>query len=255
MSDQQEQEEEIIENDQLVLICGYSGDGKSASLRNIRNQEDWLYLGTEAGKRLPFRSDFRTVRVSDPHEVHQAFEYANSEEGAEIRGLIVDSITFMMEMYESQYVIGSANTQAMWGQYQQFFKHLMQKLVIAANRPTIMTAHVLDVLDEAAGIVRTTVPIKGALKGNGLEAYFSTIVMAKKVTIKELEKYKSDLLTITDEERELGFKHVFQTRVTKQTTGTRIRSPMGLFSRDQTYMDNCSQLLLDHLHNYYHKKA
>lgn len=36
-------------NDQLVLICGQSATGKSASLRNIRNQENWMLLNTEAG--------------------------------------------------------------------------------------------------------------------------------------------------------------------------------------------------------------
>ena len=38
------------QNDQLILICGTSAAGKSASLRNIKNQERWLYMGTEAGK-------------------------------------------------------------------------------------------------------------------------------------------------------------------------------------------------------------
>lgn len=36
-------------NDQLILVCGYSATGKSASLRNIKNQEKWLYFNTEAG--------------------------------------------------------------------------------------------------------------------------------------------------------------------------------------------------------------
>lgn len=77
------------------------------------------------------------------------------------------------------------------------------------------------------------------------------MVAAKKVSIKELEKYGSDLLTITDMERELGYKHVFQTQITKTTTGERIRSPMGMFTPAQTYMDNCAALLLKHLHDYY----
>ncbi|MNE86862.1 hypothetical protein D3C80_1839960 [compost metagenome] len=58
-------------------------------------------------------------------------------------------------------------------------------------------------------------------------------------------------MIITDEDKELGYKHVFQTRPTKTTTGERIRSPMGMFSRDQTFMDNDAQLLLDHLNRYY----
>ena len=36
-------------NDQLILVSGFSGSGKSAALRNIRNQEDWLYLNCESG--------------------------------------------------------------------------------------------------------------------------------------------------------------------------------------------------------------
>ena len=78
-------------------------------------------------------------------------------------------------------------------------------------------------------------------------------VAAKKVSIKELEKYGSDLLNITEEDRELGYKHVFQTRITKGTTGERIRSPMGLFTSAQNYMDNDAQLLLDHLHKFYNE--
>ena len=57
------------QNDQLVLICGTSASGKSASLRNIRNQERWLFMNTEAGKRLPFKNNFRSARVDDPMQV------------------------------------------------------------------------------------------------------------------------------------------------------------------------------------------
>lgn len=50
MSDDQNQPIEMAEtNDQLVLICGFSGTGKSASLRNIKNKSKWLYMNTEAG--------------------------------------------------------------------------------------------------------------------------------------------------------------------------------------------------------------
>ena len=78
-----------------------------------------------------------------------------------------------------------------------------------------------------------------------------TMQYTKKVSIKELEKFNSDLLDLSDEDKELGYKHVFQTRITKGTTGERIRSPMALFTKAQTYMDNDCQLLLDHLHSFY----
>ena len=236
-------------NNQLVLICGYSATGKSASLRNIRDQQDWVYINSEAGKRLPFKNDFMTLRLDDPETVMAAFDEATNTPS--IKGIIVDSLTFLMDMYESQYVLPAANTMKGWSNYNQFFKRLLQEKVVKFGRPVIFTAHVMDTLDEKTMEMRTAVPVKGALKGQGVEAYFSTIVAAKKIPIKDLEEYNSDLLHITEEERELGFKYVFQTRITAKSTGERIRSPMGLFSRNETYMDNDAQILLDHLNKFY----
>lgn len=236
-------------NDQLFLIVGYSSTGKSAALRNIQNQERWLYLNTEAGKRLPFKNSFQSYRIADPLQVHEAFDYGT--DNTEVDGIIVDSLTFLMDMYETQYVLTATNTMKAWGDFNQFFKVLMQEKVTLFNKPAIFTAHVLDVYDEKAMEYKVSVPIKGALKGNGIEAYFSTIVAAKKVAISELEKYKNSLLVISDDEKELGYKHVFQTRPTKGTTGERIRAPMGLFTKEQTYIDNDAQLLLNHLQKFY----
>lgn len=94
-------------NDQLVLICGYSTTGKSASLRNIPNQEKWMYLNTEAGKRLPFKNKFQQYRIEDPYQVMEAFDFAATQD---IDGIIIDSITFLMDMYETMYVLPAANT-------------------------------------------------------------------------------------------------------------------------------------------------
>lgn len=236
-------------NEQLVLVVGYSATGKSASLRNIKNQEAWWYLNTEAGKRLPFRNQFKNFVIEDPYQVHEGFQAAI--EDPKVKGIAVDSLTFLMDMFETQYVLGSANTMAAWGAYGQFFRVLMQQYVVKFHRPTVFMAHVKDELDEKNMEMKTSVPIKGALKGNGVEAYFSTVVAAKKVTIKDLEKYNNPLLKITEEERELGYKHVFQTRPTKGTTGERIRSPMGMFTKEQTYIDNDVASLLNHLNEYY----
>ena len=63
-------------NDQLIMICGYSGTGKSRSLKNIRNQDKWLYLNSESGKRLPFKNQFKNIRINDPMEVLSYFDAA-----------------------------------------------------------------------------------------------------------------------------------------------------------------------------------
>lgn len=237
-------------NEQLVLISGESGSGKSASLRNIPNQERWMFLNCEAGKRLPFKNSFKSAKVTDPYQVHGSFQHA-IDNPADWDGIIVDTLTFLMDMYESLYIVNSANSQKAWGDYAQFFKNLMQDYVVRFGKPVIILGHTRSELDEKAMEMKTQVPVKGSLKNNGIEAYFSTVVSTKKVSITELEAYNSDLLTITDEDRELGYKHVFQTRLTKKTVGERIRSPMGMFTKAQTFMDNDAQLLLGHLHRFY----
>lgn len=237
-------------NEQLVLISGESSSGKSASLRNIKNQEKWMYLNCEAGKRLPFRNDFKTFKVADPYQIYEGFDHAMNNPN-DWDGIIIDTVTFLLDMYESVYVVNSANTMKAWGDYQQFFKNLMQDKVVNFSKPTVILGHTRSELNEKKMEMETCVPVKGALKNNGIEAYFSTVVSTKKVSINKLEGFENDLLNITDEERDLGYKHVFQTRPTKETVGERIRSPMGMFTKEQTFMDNDAQLLLDHLNKYY----
>lgn len=237
-------------NDQLVLIGGESGTGKSASLRLIPNQERWMYLNCESGKRLPFRNKFKVFKITDPYQIYEAFDHAMANDD-KWDGIIIDTLTFLMDMFESVYVVNSANGQKAWGDYAQFFKNLMQDKVAKFGKPTLILAHTRSDLDEKAMEMKVQVPVKGSLKNNGIEAYFSTVVSTKRMSIKELESYSSKLLNITDEEKELGFKNVFQTQPTKKTIGERIRSPMGMFTKQETFMDNDAALLLDHLREYY----
>lgn len=95
-------------NDNLVLLGGKSAAGKSASLMFLDNPAGVMYLNCESGKKLPFRSRFQELTITDPVQVYQAFDEA--EAMPEIHTIVVDSLTFLMEMFESVYVVGSANT-------------------------------------------------------------------------------------------------------------------------------------------------
>lgn len=242
------------QNPQLVLIGGLSGAGKSASLRNIRNQSRWFYLNAENGKRLPFRNDFKSFTITDPYQVYEAFDHATDNVPDEVDGIIIDTITFLLDMFESTYIRGATNTQKAWGDFADFTRVLFQQKVALFGKPVLILAHVLETLDEVAMEMKTAVPVKGSTKNQGIEAFFSTVVEARKLPIKELEDYRAEtntLLNITEEEDMIGVKNVFQTRLTKTTVGKRIRSPMGMFTREQTFIDNDAQLLLDHLRVFY----
>ena len=41
--------EEVVQNDHLVLIAGESGTGKSASLVNLKDPQNVMYLNCESG--------------------------------------------------------------------------------------------------------------------------------------------------------------------------------------------------------------
>lgn len=238
-------------NDKLVLISGESATGKSMALAGMRDQEGVLYLNCEAGKKLPFRNKFQSHTITDPYQIFEAFNYAAGKGAGTIHTIALDTVTFLMDMYESVHVLPATNTMKAWGNYNQYFKELMQQYVASSQVNVIFTGHTLSKLNEQTGIIETSVPVKGALKNQGVEAYFSTVVSTKKIPLRLLEGYKNDMLNITEDDEIVGYKHVFQTRLTKETVGERIRSPMGLFTRDQTYIDNNAQALLDHHHNYY----
>lgn len=236
-------------NDHLVLLGGKSATGKSASLMNLANPEGVMYLNCEAGKRLPFRAKFQQYTITDPLQIMEAFDVAETK--PEIHTIVVDSLTYLMDMYESLYVINSANTMQAWGQFAQYFKNLMQNHVARSTKRVIFTAHTSDTMNESEMVMETKVPIKGSVKNNGVESYFSLVIASKKVPLKALKDYQSGLLTITPEEEALGFKYVFQTKLTKETVNERLRGPLGLFDTSETYIDNNIQLVLDRLHEYY----
>jgi len=235
-------------SDNLVLISGKSATGKSAALMFLRNHERCAYLRCEP-KKLPFKHNFKEIVITDPYQVHQAFdELSNS---ADFDTVIIDSSTFLMDMFETKHILTLANKMEGWQAYQSFWKTLLQDKIASTTKNVIVLAHTKDQLNEKEMAMETFVPVKGALSGVGIESYFSVVISTKKVAIRDLANYTNDLLTITPEEEALGYKHCFQTRLTKETVGERIRGPLGFFEIDHTYIDNNAQYVIDRLTEYY----
>jgi len=236
-------------NDHRVLLCGKSATGKSASLMGLENPEGVMYLNCEAGKKLPFRAKFKQFTITDPLQVIEAFEAAEGMK--DVHTIVVDSLTYLLDMYESVYVLNASNGMQAWGQFAQYFKSLMQQSVAKSTKNVIFTAHTSDTLNEGEMVMETKVPVKGSLKNNGVESYFTVVIASKKVPLKTLKDYANPMLTITPEEEALGFKYVFQTKITKESVNERLRGPLGLFDTKETYIDNNMQLVLNRLKEYY----
>ena len=236
-------------NKRLVLIVGFPGSGKTASLRDLEDQEGVLFLNCESGKDIPFKNKFQEEIITDPYDVLE--HIAEAEDNPKMHTVVIDSLTMMMEMFESVHIVGAKDSRAEWGNYNQFFKELMQQYVATSRLRFIFTAHIDSDLNEESGLKEVYVPVKGALKRNGVEAYFSVIVAAVKMPLKKLKGYENDLLVITPREEKLGFKHVYQTQTTKDSLGDRLRGPFDMWEIEETYIDNNGQNLLNVLDDYY----
>jgi hypothetical protein len=239
-------------NNNLVLIVGKSGTGKSASLRNLNDPKGVIYLNCEAGKELPFAAKFRQQKITDPREVPAIIEQA--EEHDNIHTVVIDTLTFLMDMFESNLVLKSKNKMEGWSNYAQYWKRLMQQTVAKSSKNIIMLAHTMDVLNESDGIMETLVKVKGSVMNQGIESYFCNVIGCKKLPISQLSNYDSDLLTVTPEEEALGFKYVYQTKLTKETVHERLRGPLDMWAVKETFIDNDAQLVLDRLHQYYNRE-
>ena len=240
-----------MNNNHLVLVSGKSSSGKSASLLDMDKPEGVMYLNCENGKKLPFKSKFKEYTVVDPTQVYEAF--AEAEKMKDIHTIVIDSLTYLMDMYESTKVLNSTNTMQAWGQYAQYMKILMSQVVAKSTKNVVFLAHTSDVLNEAEMVNETMVKVKGSLMNQGIESFFTCVISTKKMTLTKLEDKvaKSPLFKTSADDKANGFKYVFQTRLTKETVNERIRSPMGMWSMNETYIDNNVQNVINRLHEYY----
>lgn len=238
-----------IQNDNLILISGKTGTGKSASLMNLKNPEGVLYLNCESNKKLPFKSKFREMTITDPKKVYTAF--LKAEKSKNIHTIVVDTATYLMNMFESLYVVTAEDSRSAWGDYAQFFQNLMQQYVAKSTKNVIFLAHTADVYNEKELVNETFVKVKGSLMNMGIESFFSTVLSTKRLELEELENYNSELLNITEQDKRLGFKYLYQTQLTKETVFERIRSPIGMWDDKETFIDNDLQLAINRLHEYY----
>lgn len=235
-------------NKNIVLVMGKPNTGKSTALMNLKNQDKMVYLNTDL-KELPFRDRFlKNVEVADALDVLGFIQ--DIEQSGPVEGAVLDTLTFLMSMYERQYVVGAANGQKAWGDYGNFYRDFIHAIK-AGTKDYAILAHEDSFLNEQTAQMESRVPIKGSVGKTGVEADFTTILSTKQMPIKKLEGHENDLLHITDEEREDGYKHVFVTRVTKDTVGEKMRSAIGLWSRKELYIDNDLDQVFARLREYY----
>ena len=235
----------------VALICGFPARGKSTSLKDMDNV---LHINCEgSAKELSFstkgKKAFKSLTLSSPAQLPEAFAWIENQ--PDYHTMVIDGLNFLMDMFESQNIYQSADSRAAWGDYAQYLKNIVQTLVANCTKNVIFIAHIDSVYSESEQQFNYRIPVKGALAKSGIEAFFTTILLAERVKVTKLESFKSGLLHITDDEQEDGVKYVFQTRITKDTVGANIRTPIGLFDRNETFIDSDMNQVIKRLEEYY----
>ena len=236
-----------MNNNNVVLVMGQPNTGKSTSLMFFDKPEEIVYLNTD-NKDLPFRPKFKVDRkILKPEDAIVCMQQL--EELDDVTGAVLDTLTFLMQQFEQAYVRNSPNGRSAWGEYAAFY-HNALNTIKASKKDYAILVHEDTNYDEQSMTYKSQIPVKGSVGKLGVEADFTTILAARKVSIKALEGVENDLLHITDEEREDGQKYVFLTRPFKGD-GDKVRSPMKLWSRNELYIDNNIQYVFKRLHEYY----
>lgn len=238
-------------NRNIVLVVGKSTTGKSTSLMGLKNQEGVMYLNCEANKELPFPHNFQSYTITDPMQVLEAFDHAETDPS--IHTIAIDSLTFLMDMFESMYVQTATDTRTAWGEYLQYYNMLTQQKMANSTKRIVVIAHTADVLNESDNVREVRVKVKGAIMNKGVEAAFTTILSTKKVGLDKLEAYENDLLEPLGEgyTDEYGYRHVFQTNPTKETINETMRTPLRMFSKKETFIDNNLENVFTRLEQFY----
>jgi len=237
----------MANNKAIVLIMGKPNTGKTSSLRNL-NHSRMVYLNTDL-KEIPFKGDFLlNVEVADALNI---LDYITDiETNPDVDGVVLDTLTFLMSMYERQYVNNAVDGQKAWGSYGNFYREFIHAIK-AGTKSYAILAHEELKYNEQNMSMDVTVPIKGAVGKIGVEADFTTILSCKQMSVKKLEGHENELLTITDSEKEDGVKYVFCTRITKDHMGEKMRSAMGLWKREELYIDNDMSKVFARINEYY----
>jgi hypothetical protein len=240
-----------LENKNLLLIAGHSATGKTASLRNLKNQEGIVYLNCECNKGLPFKNSFKYATITDIETFEACLTASISSD--ECHTIIIDTLDFLLEMFVSQKINHPdiEDTRSAWGDYTEFFKRIMKEHVASTNKRIIFLAHLTESIDENTGQKVASIPCSAKLSKMGIPSFFSHIVCTHKHSVDYLKQFDNPLLNITEDDEDVGFKYVFQTRPTKDTRHLPIRGPMGMWEKQETFIDNCAEAVCTKVEEYF----
>ena len=230
----------MYESDYTILIYGYSGTGKSYSLRNL-DVKKTAYINVE-GKPLLIRNAKSLAAYYKPTtipEVQKAISECVTNDNVEF--IVFDSITMLADKIMFPHFIENAplskngvpDKQTGWMNYKTFFNQMIT-FCKASKKSFIFTALAMENSDEQDKFEKIVVPkIQGSLK-DSVSSEFTTVLYA---TAKLEEK---------DGKKQGRF--VFQTNREPDSWYIQAKSPPGALD---LYIDNDAKVVTERLKEYY----
>lgn len=215
--------------DKTMLVVGDSGFGKTTALRTLPLGET-IYINVDK-KTIPFNSSalYKHVKLESTGQLINGLIAA--EEDPQAKYIVIDTLTFLGDLFFTEQIENSANKMEGWGKYKSYINQIID-MGKSSNKHYIFLAHAQDVYDEKELITKTFAKIQGSLKGGGLEAHFTFVFYAKVLTDADgMPQYK------------------FQTNKTKGSTGVSAKTPMGCFS--EAYIDNDVMFAMNTIDTFY----
>lgn len=222
------------ENNFIILVNGKYSSGKTASLRNLP-MDKTVILNCD-GKPMSFNGKpYKNIKLPNVDVLMAGLKKLEEDEQCEY--IVLDTLSFLMEMYETEKIYTLPKNQQMsaWTPYGQFFREMIHQMK-RSKKKIVVLCHTQSIYNESEMETEVKAYVKGSVGKIGVESHFSTVVGAKK---------------IRDESAQSGFRYVFQTAITKDTLNEGIRSPMGMWTEDELYIDNDVMLVFDKIKQYY----
>jgi len=103
-----------MSNNHIVLITGSANSGKSTSLMFLDKPEEIVYFNTDK-KALPFKIKFKKdIKLDHPEKIMPFLQQIEAQES--VSGVVLDTVTFLMQMYERMCVRTAPDGRKAWGE-------------------------------------------------------------------------------------------------------------------------------------------
>ena len=208
----------MAENKKMLLLVGGTGTGKTTSLRNLnKDRTAYIDFDRKAIKAFKDMDKFREWVKIDFVD-HLIPGLTGLEADSDCDTIVIDTLSFALDMFVAQHIDTAADTRAAWGDYKRFYKDMINH-VKTSKKSFIFMTHPKTVYNEQEMESKTYAYAQGSIAGK-MEGDFAVVIYTR--------KYLNQ-----DGLPSFGFS----VNLTKETLHTSVKTPFGMFG-EPTLDDN-----------------